>query len=61
MALTFWRKTRMPVEEILHTSEDMMRGQKWRAFLLDVSFLGWRVLTILTFGVLGNHFLQEHT
>lgn len=43
-------------EEILHTSEDMMRGQKWRAFLLDLSFLGWRVLTILTFGVLGIFF-----
>ena len=36
--------------------EDMMRGQKWRAFLLDLSFLGWRVLTILTFGVLGIFF-----
>ena len=34
----------------------MMRGQKWRAFLLDLSFLGWRVLTILTFGVLGIFF-----
>ena len=33
-----------------------MRGQKWRAFLLDLSFLGWRVLTILTFGVLGIFF-----
>lgn len=40
-------------EELLQISEDMMRGQKWKAFLLDVSFLGWRVLTILSLGLLG--------
>lgn len=40
-------------EELLQISEDMMRGQKGKAFLLDVSFLGWRVLTILSLGLLG--------
>ena len=42
--------------EMLHISEEMMRGQKWKAFLLDVSFLGWRVLTTLTLGIAGIFF-----
>ena len=42
--------------EMLHISEEMMRGQKWKAFLLDVSFLGWRVLTTLTLGIPGIFF-----
>jgi len=29
-----------------------MNGHKWNAFVLDLSFLGWFLLSALTFGIL---------
>ena len=29
----------------------MMDGNKWRTFLLDMTFLGWTILGIVTFGI----------
>ena len=29
----------------------MMDGQRWNAFVYDLSFLGWEILGALTFGV----------
>lgn len=34
--------------EVLRLSEQMMKGNKWRAFLLDMSFFGWYVLGVLS-------------
>lgn len=34
-------------------SRQMMDGHKWELFVLHLSFLGWIILTSLTFGVLG--------
>ena len=33
-------------------SRAMMHGNKWRAFVLDLSFLGWHLLSLLTLGIL---------
>ena len=33
-------------------SIEMMRGNKWRLFCLDLSFIGWYLLCILTLGIL---------
>ena len=33
-------------------SKRIMTGNKWRLFCLDLSFIGWLVLCILTFGIL---------
>ena len=33
-------------------SRAMMRGNKWRAFVLDLSFLGWHILSVFTLGIL---------
>ena len=33
-------------------SIEMMRGNKWRLFCLHFSFIGWGLLTLLTFGIL---------
>lgn len=33
-------------------SRQMMNGNKWKAFVLDLSFLGWEVLDIFTLGFL---------
>lgn len=33
-------------------SKQMMKGNKWRTFILDISFFGWYFLSVLTFGLL---------
>ena len=33
-------------------SAQMMYGNKFRAFVLGLSFIGWEILSILTFGLL---------
>lgn len=33
-------------------SMQLMRGNKWRLFCLDFSFIGWYLLGVLTFGIL---------
>lgn len=39
--------------ECISRSREMMRGHKWNAFVLDLSFIGWHLLTALTFGIVG--------
>ncbi len=40
-----------PIDAITE-SRKLMRGNKWRLFCLDCSFIGWYLLSILTFGIL---------
>lgn len=28
-----------------------MKGNKWKAFVFDLSFLGWHILGLITFGI----------
>lgn len=42
----------MPKEQAFATSRQMMMGEKGRAFLLDLSFIGWYLLSAFTFGAL---------
>ncbi len=37
--------------ETITKSREMMNGHKWRAFLLDLSFLGWILLGCITLGI----------
>jgi uncharacterized membrane protein len=37
----------------------MMKGNKWRLFKLNLSFIGWGVLCVLTLGV-GSLFLVPY-
>ena len=39
-------------DEAREESIDLMEGNKWRLFCLELSFLGWELLSILSFGVL---------
>jgi uncharacterized membrane protein len=39
--------------EIITRSRQMMNGHKWRAFLLDLSFIGWMILSVITCGIVG--------
>ena len=41
-----------PKDAIL-MSRKMMDGYKWKAFLIDLTFLPWNILVIITFGIAG--------
>ena len=43
----------MNTKEVFAMSRDMMRGNKWKAFVLDLSFLGWHLLSLITIGLAG--------
>ena len=41
-------------------SKQMMNGQKWRAFVLDLSFIGWHLLTGITLGLVGIFYVNPY-
>lgn len=41
-------------------SRQLMKNNKWRMFKLDLSFLGWRVLSLLTLGLLDFVFVLPY-
>lgn len=41
----------LSVMEAITESKQIMMGNKWRLFCLDLSFLGWELLGILTLGI----------
>lgn len=47
-------------KDAIKLSEDMMQGNKWKTFLMDVSFIGWYVLNIFTFGLLEWAWIIPH-
>lgn len=47
-------------DEAFELSKEMMHGQKWSAFGLDLSFIGWILLTIFTFGILGIFYVNPY-
>ena len=38
-------------KEAMTLSIDMMRGNKWRLFCMQISFIGWGILSLLTLGI----------
>ena len=49
----------MGVRDALRESSHMMQGNKWKLFCLELSFIGWHILSIFTFGV-GQLFLAPY-
>ena len=41
----------LSAKEVISLSREMMAGNKWQAFKLDLSFIGWLLLGALTFGL----------
>ena len=41
----------LSAKEVITRSREMMDGNKWQAFLLDLSFIGWILLGALTLGL----------
>ena len=50
----------MSREQAFAESKRMMSGQKWRAFVLDMSFIGWNILSAITLGILGIFYVQPY-
>ena len=42
----------LSASEVISKSKEMMNGHKWDYFVLGLSFIGWSILGIFTFGVL---------
>lgn len=41
-------------------SKQMMKGNKWKTFVLDLSFFGWNFLSVLTFGILSLLYVNPY-
>lgn len=50
----------MPREEAFLISKRMMTGQKWNTFVLDLSFIGWIILSAMTGGILGIFYVEPY-
>ncbi len=47
-------------KEAFRLSKQMMMGNKWRTFILDLSFLGWNFVSVLTFGILSILYVNPY-
>ena len=43
----------MKPNDAILLSRQLMNGNKWKAFVLDLSFILWNILNVFTFGILG--------
>lgn len=50
----------LTAEEALKMSSQMMKGQKWNAFVLNLSFIGWEILSLFTCGLLGIFYVNPY-
>lgn len=49
----------MDANDAITRSKELMKGNKWRLFCLDLSFIGWEILCMLTLGI-GNLWLTPY-
>ncbi|MCI8294219.1 MAG: DUF975 family protein [Hespellia sp.] len=47
-------------QEAFAISKRMMMGKKWETFVLDLSFIGWWILSACTCGILGIFFVMPY-
>ena len=47
-------------KEAFVLSKQMMKGNKWKTFLLDLSFFGWNFLSVFTFGILSILYVNPY-
>ncbi len=50
----------IPADRAVTLSRRMMNGHKWEAFKLELSFIGWQILEIFTFGFSGMLFSNPY-
>lgn len=47
-------------KEAFKLSKEMMRGNKWKTFVLDLSFILWNMLSVITFGLLNILYVNPY-
>ena len=47
-------------KEAFELSKQMMKGNKWKTFVLDLSFFGWNFLSVLTYGLLSILYVNPY-
>lgn len=50
----------MDRKEVFAISKRMMDGQKWAAFVLDLSFIGWDLLSVITCGIVAIFYVAPY-
>ncbi|MCI9347013.1 MAG: DUF975 family protein [Lachnospiraceae bacterium] len=50
----------MEYKAAMQMSRDMMEGNKWKAFVLGLSFILWHILGTLTFGIVEVLYVQPY-
>lgn len=50
----------MPYKEVLELSTRMMAGHKWNTFVLDLSFILWHILGVVTCGIAEVLYVQPY-
>ncbi len=50
----------MNYKDALAESKKLMMGNKWKTFVLDLSFIGWDILSLLTWGILEIFFVAPY-
>ena len=53
-------KPKIKRKKAFELSKQMMRGNKWKTFILDMSFFGWNFLSVLTFGLLSILYVNPY-
>ena len=48
-------------KEVFRLSKQMMKGNKWKSFVLDLSFMLWYILSVLTLGLVGILYVNPYT
>ena len=51
---------KMKWKETFKLSKQMMKGNKWKLFVLDLSFWGWEILSLFTFGLLNIFYVNPY-
>ena len=62
-AMTFYlvnKDSSLSGKEAIALSQKMMKGYKWKLFVLQLSFIGWILLDMLTFGLLGIFYVTPY-
>ena len=50
----------MDRKEAFAKSREMMYGNKWKAFVLDLSFIPWDILSGITIGIVGLFYVSPY-
>ena len=50
----------MDCNEAFALSKQFMTGNKWRAFVYDLSFIGWEILSAFTCGIVGVFYVNPY-